>query len=201
MTSQQRAVRTRADLLAGAATEFARHGYVASSINHILDHTACTKGSMYFHFASKREMAEAVLDNAAALYAAIAERWSTAEGIDPLYAIRAMVDDAAQAFTEEVSLRAEARLSAEPEFSARRPFAAWDAAVSVLAGRAAESSWFREGFTAEKFVRVLAAPLAGHRLLAHIAPTGLAVSIQSSYRESLETVLAAATTPIIASTG
>ncbi|MDJ0362213.1 TetR/AcrR family transcriptional regulator [Rhodococcus sp. H29-C3] len=192
--SQQRAVRTRADLLAGAATEFARHGYVASSVNGILDNTACTKGSMYFHFASKREMAEAVLDYAAALYAAIAERWSTTDGIDSLVAIRAMVDDAAQAFTEEVSLRAEVRLSVEPEFSARRPLSVWNGAVLVLASRAAESGWLREGFTAEKFVRVLAAPLAGHRLLAHIVPAGVAVAIRSGYRESLETVLAAATT-------
>lgn len=36
-----------------------------------------------------------------------------------------MVDDAAQAFTDEVSLRAEARLSAGPELSASRPTAAW----------------------------------------------------------------------------
>lgn len=148
---------------------------------------------MYFHFASKREMAEAVLDTAAAVYTAIAERWTTEDGIDPLDAITGMVDDAAQAFTDDVSLRAEARLSVEPELSARKPSAAWDAAVLVLVGRAAESGCLRADFTAEKFLRVLAAPLAGHRLLAHIVHTGLAVSIRSRYRESLETVVAAAT--------
>lgn len=192
--TQQRAVKTRADLLAGAAKEFAHHGYAASSVDRILDNTACTKGAMYFHFASKREIAEAVLDNAAAVYAAIANRWTTAESMDPLDAIRGMVDDAAQTFAGEVSLRAEARLSVEPEFSARRPSAVWNGAVMVLASRAAESGRLREEFSAEKFVRVLAAPLAGHRLLAHIVPAGGAVSIRSGYQESLETVLAAATT-------
>ena len=64
--TQQRAVRTRANLLAGAATEFARYGYTSASIIRILDNTACSKGAMYFHFSSKHEMAEAVLDTAAA---------------------------------------------------------------------------------------------------------------------------------------
>ena len=63
----------------------------------------------------------------------------------------------------------------------------------VFASRAAESGWLGEGFTAEKFVRVLAAPLAGHRLLAHIVPADVAVSIRSGYTESLEAVLTAAT--------
>ena len=194
--TQQRAVRTRADLLTGAATEFARYGYAASSITRILDNTACSKGAMYFHFAS-----EAVLDTAADVYTSIAKRWTTTDGAHPLDAIRGLVDDAAQAFDDDVSLRAEARLSVEPDFSARRPSAAWDAAVFGLVRRAAESGSLREGFTAEKFVRVLAASLAGHRLLAHIVPTGLAVSIRSGYRESLETVLAAATNAKIAAVG
>ena len=66
--TQPRAVKTRENLLHGAATEFARHGYTAASIVRILDTTACSKGAMYFHFASKRDMAEAVLDTAAAAY-------------------------------------------------------------------------------------------------------------------------------------
>lgn len=199
--TQQRAVRTRANLLAGAATEFARYGYTSASIIRILDNTACSKGAMYFHFSSKHEMAEAVLDTAAASYKAIAERWAAAKGTDPLDAITGMVADAAQAFTDDVSLRAEARLSVEPEFSARRPFAAWDATILVLASKAAESGFLRECFNAEKFVRVLAAPLAGHRLLAHIVPAGVAGSIRSGYTESLETVLTAATTPNAAAKG
>lgn len=111
-----------------------------------------------------------------------------------------MVDDAAQAFTEELSLRAEARLSVEPEFSARRPSSVWDTAIFELASQAVESGSLRDGFTAKKFLRVLAAPLAGYRLLAHIVPSGVAVSIRSGYRESLETVTAAATAVSIAAT-
>lgn len=192
--TQERAVRTRADILEGAATEFAQYGYAGSSINRILENTASTKGAMYFHFPSKREMAAAVLDAAKATYTAIATRWSTAEGVHPLDAIAGMVDDAAQAFDDGVSLRAEARLSVEPDFHAHRASAAWEAAVLDLAGRAVESGALRAGFTAERFVRVLSAALAGYRLLAHIVPTGFRASISTGYRESLDTVLIAART-------
>ncbi|OAK54014.1 TetR/AcrR family transcriptional regulator [Rhodococcoides kyotonense] len=192
--TQERAIRTRADILDGAATEFAHYGYAGSSINRILDNTASTKGAMYFHFSSKREMAAAVLDTATTSYAAIAALWSTADGVDPLDAIAGMVDDAAQAYDHDVFLRAEARLSVEPDFHPHRASAAWEAAVLDLAARAVDSGSLRTGFTAERFVRVLAASLAGYRLLAHIVPTGFGSSISSGYRESLDTVLAAART-------
>lgn len=190
--TQDRAVRTRANIVRGAATEFAQYGYAGSSITRILDNTSSTKGAMYFHFSSKREIAAAVLDTATAAYTAIATRWSTADGVPPLDAIVGMVDDAAQAFDHDVSLRAEARLSVEPDLHAHRSSAAWEAAVLELARRAAESGSLRAGFTAEKFARVLAASLAGYRLLAHIVPTGFRASISSGYRECLDTVLAAA---------
>lgn len=190
--TQERAIRTRADILDGAATEFAHYGYAGSSINRILDNAASTKGAMYFHFSSKQELAAAVLDTATTTYTAIATRWSTADGMDPLDAIAGMVDDAAQAYDHDVSLRAEARLSVEPDFHPHRAPAAWEAAVLALAARAAESGAVRAEFTAERFVRVLAASLAGHRLLAHIVPTGFRASISSGYRESLDTVIAAA---------
>nr|WP_170949162.1 TetR family transcriptional regulator [Rhodococcus sp. 06-621-2] len=86
--TQQRAIDTRADLLAGAATEFARYGYAAASVNNILANTACTKGAMYFHFASKREMAEAVLETATKVYTRIGRHWVTAGDVRPLDAPR-----------------------------------------------------------------------------------------------------------------
>lgn len=192
--TQQRAVRTRAAVIAGAATEFAQHGYVGASVNRIIESTTVTKGAMYFHFPSKGSMAKAILDNAAAVYTAIANRWTAVDGVHPFDAIAGMVDDAARAFDEEVVLRAEARLTVETEFVPRQPLLALDAAVLDLAGKADESGCLREDFTAAKFVRVLSASLAGHRLLAHTAPTGIAASLESGYRESMDTVLAASRT-------
>lgn len=190
--TQQRAVRTRTLLLNGAATEFARHGYTASSVNRIVENTACTKGSMYFHFKSKQILAEAVLDAAAAVYTTIADRWITALDVRPLDAVAGMVADAAEAFIAEPELRAETRLSLEPYLAGRHPTKVWEAAVVELTERAAELGCVREGFTAEKFGHVLTASLAGQRFLVHIVPSEVAATIRSGYAESLATVLAAA---------
>ncbi|MBW4781922.1 TetR/AcrR family transcriptional regulator [Rhodococcus fascians] len=192
--TQQRAIKTRAAVLDGAGTEFAQHGYVGASVNRIIESTTVTKGAMYFHFQSKEAMAEAILDNAAAVYTAIANRWTAIDGVHPFDAIAGMVDDAAQAFSENIALRAEARLTVETEFFRHRPLSAWDAAVLDLAGKAGESGCLRQDFTATKFMGVLSASLAGHRLLAHTAPTGTAASLEAGYREAVDTVLAASRT-------
>lgn len=189
---QQRAIKTRDDLLAGAAVEFARYGYTAASVNNILNHTACTKGAMYFHFESKREMAEAVLDTATEIYSRIGQRWVTDGEVRPLDAIAGMVDDAAQAFINEVTLQAEARLSLEPEFLDRQPWSTWEQSAFELAKRAAESGGLCDAFTPEKFVRALSTSLAGHRLPAHIVPAGVADAVRTGYTESFEIVFAAA---------
>ncbi|MDJ0363361.1 TetR/AcrR family transcriptional regulator [Rhodococcus sp. H29-C3] len=191
--TQERALKTRASLLAVAATEFAVHSYAAASISKILDDSACTKGAMYFHFTSKQQLAGAVCDVAAEVYSAIAVRWCPATGMDPLDAITGLVDDAAQAFVAEVAVRAETRLGFEPEFRDRNPLRAWEAAALDLAKRAVESSLLREGFTAEKFVRVLSVSLVGNRLLA--LSSGLPATIRRDYTESLDMVLAAAGKP------
>jgi AcrR family transcriptional regulator len=192
--TQQRAIKTRAAVLDGAATEFAQHGYVGASVNRIIESTTVTKGAMYFHFQSKEVMAEAILDNAATVYTSIANRWTAADGVHPFDAIAGMVDDAAQAFSEDIALRAEARLTVETEFIRHRPLSAWDAAVLDFAGRADESGCLREDFTAARFVRVLSASLAGYRLLAHTVPIGTAASLETGYREAVDTVLAASRT-------
>lgn len=51
-----------AAIVRSAATEFARRGFAAASINAILEQSNATKGAMYFHFASKEDLARAVLD-------------------------------------------------------------------------------------------------------------------------------------------
>jgi hypothetical protein len=42
---------------------------------------------MYFHFASKRDMADAILDTATAVYTQIGQHWVTAEDVRPLDAL------------------------------------------------------------------------------------------------------------------
>jgi AcrR family transcriptional regulator len=58
---QVRAVRTRQAILVAAAEVFDEVGYEAATISEILKRSGVTKGALYFHFASKDELAQAVL--------------------------------------------------------------------------------------------------------------------------------------------
>ncbi|GGZ96551.1 gamma-butyrolactone-binding protein [Streptomyces subrutilus] len=59
---QERAVRTRRVILEAAAAVFDERGYDAATIADILSRAGVTKGALYFHFASKQELAQGVLD-------------------------------------------------------------------------------------------------------------------------------------------
>ncbi|WP_326618799.1 TetR/AcrR family transcriptional regulator [Streptomyces decoyicus] len=61
MALQERAIRTKRAILVAAAAVFAEVGYEAATISEILQRADAAKGSLYFHFASKVELAQAVL--------------------------------------------------------------------------------------------------------------------------------------------
>lgn len=58
--SQDRAERTRTQIIETAAAAFAEHGYDAVSLNTLVRTSGVSKGAFYFHFASKQELALAV---------------------------------------------------------------------------------------------------------------------------------------------
>jgi AcrR family transcriptional regulator len=58
---QERALRTRRAVLVAAAEVFDETGYEAATISQILERAGVTKGALYFHFASKEELARGVL--------------------------------------------------------------------------------------------------------------------------------------------
>ncbi|GHE89977.1 gamma-butyrolactone-binding protein [Streptomyces longispororuber] len=62
MARQERAIRTRKAILAAAAEVFDDVGYEAATISEILKRSGLTKGALYFHFASKEELAQGVLN-------------------------------------------------------------------------------------------------------------------------------------------
>ncbi|MYT27767.1 ScbR family autoregulator-binding transcription factor [Streptomyces sp. MspMP-M5] len=61
MARQDRAIRTRRVILEVAASVFDEQGFDRATIAEILARAGVTKGALYFHFASKEELALAVL--------------------------------------------------------------------------------------------------------------------------------------------
>ncbi|MEU9046345.1 MULTISPECIES: TetR/AcrR family transcriptional regulator [unclassified Kitasatospora] len=61
---QQRSERTRGRLVEAGAGLFDRHGYAGATLGEIAAAAGVTKGALYFHFASKEELARAVFEQA-----------------------------------------------------------------------------------------------------------------------------------------
>lgn len=54
--------RTRQRILHAAAQAFRQHGYTSSSLRDIAENAGMQAGSLYYHFDSKEDLAEAVMD-------------------------------------------------------------------------------------------------------------------------------------------
>lgn len=65
VVKQERAERTRETIIRAAATIFERDGFAAAPLSGITRRATVTKGALYFHFSSKRELAHAVISEAA----------------------------------------------------------------------------------------------------------------------------------------
>lgn len=65
MIKQERAERTREAIIRAAAAVFERDGFTAAPLGEITRLATVTKGALYFHFASKRDLALAVVNEAA----------------------------------------------------------------------------------------------------------------------------------------
>ncbi|MFB7515244.1 ScbR family autoregulator-binding transcription factor [Streptomyces sp. NPDC056144] len=61
MARQERAEVTRSAILEGAARAFEKSGFAGTSLSDIVSEAGVTKGALYFHFASKEELAQAVI--------------------------------------------------------------------------------------------------------------------------------------------
>lgn len=84
----ERGEETRTRILTAARTLFAEQGYQGTSIADVLAATELTKGGFYFHFASKAELAFAVMTEAKDLVnAQIAAQATGENALDDLFAI------------------------------------------------------------------------------------------------------------------
>ncbi len=54
---------TRGQLIEAAFGEMHENGYTAASMDSIVERSGVTKGALYHHFASKKELAQAVIDS------------------------------------------------------------------------------------------------------------------------------------------
>ncbi|RSS52336.1 ScbR family autoregulator-binding transcription factor, partial [Streptomyces sp. WAC06614] len=138
---QERSERTRRRLVIAGAEMFHRNGYAHATLGDIAGAAGVTKGALYFHFASKDELAEAVQQRGCALLHASVRALREA-GASPLQALIDTTHWLARTLHEDPAVPASFRIT--KECAGQRPpvtdfYAAWLSAVGTLLRQARDA--------------------------------------------------------------
>jgi AcrR family transcriptional regulator len=109
---QERARRTREQVLDAAAAEFAARGFAQTRLDAVVARTGMSKGALYGHFRSKEELARALLTHADLAWTALlANAEQTRQ--PPLAALERLTVGLAEQLRSDIRIRAALRLAAE----------------------------------------------------------------------------------------
>lgn len=160
---QARAAATREAVLAAAARVFERHGFAGASISEILDEAGVTKGALYFHFASKEDLARAIVNEQA--------NWRDANaapsGQQPVQAMIDMSSDFVAALQRDPLFRASIRLTLERNTFASTddsPYRGWLSTVEGMLRQARDCGDLVDGVDPGAAAYLLTAAMTGIQL-------------------------------------
>ncbi|WP_348787352.1 TetR/AcrR family transcriptional regulator [Leifsonia sp. NPDC080035] len=122
----RQALETRETILDAAATEFARYGFSGARLDRIIAATGFTKGAVYFHFESKKAMADAVLSGRFDAWPALVEDVRD-QGGRGLSGMRLLAWRVTRTMATNIRTRAAMRLSQELRLVPQgiNPYDAW----------------------------------------------------------------------------
>ncbi|MDH6676197.1 AcrR family transcriptional regulator [Rhodococcus sp. LBL1] len=168
MVRQERAEVTRDSVLRGGADVFARLGYAQSSLSEIISESKVTKGALYFHFASKEELARAVVDAGCDRLAAAVGPWleRRTPALEALIGMSGVVADVA---SSDVVVRSMLRLVTEIgdyRGSGNPLFEDWLLVFRRLAQRASAEGDLRDQIEADDVGRLLLELVGGVHVVA-----------------------------------
>ena len=175
MATQKRAEITRRALLHAAAEVFTRHGYADTKLSEILTQALATKGALYFHYASKEELARAVIEEGTRRFTAVCTPYlnSPTPAFEAMIGISFVTVDAA---LNDAVMGATFRLITEMgdyRSSETDTFATWTSTYQLLARRAIDEGDLRENTDPDVVGQLLVELFAGARLLATDNPVAL----------------------------
>ncbi|MFI1304775.1 ScbR family autoregulator-binding transcription factor [Streptomyces sioyaensis] len=160
---QERAVRTREQVLSAAATAFAKRGFPAVTILDVAELTGMTKGAVYFHYANKEALAIAVAEEFYQRLPLIFEDVRKA-GLPPVKAVAELLHRTAVAFRDDTIIQAGARLQIESSLidaTLPRPFDGYTDSITELLHEAKEAGELPASCKPEVLGRVLGAAFFG----------------------------------------
>jgi len=162
-------------LLHAAAEVFTRHGYADTKLSEILTQALTTKGALYFHYASKEELARAVIEEGTRRFTAVCTPYldSPTPAFEAMIGISFVTVDAA---LNDPVMGATFRLITEMgdyRSSVTDTFATWISTYQLLAHRAIDEGDLREDTDPDAVGQLLVELFAGARLLATDNPVAL----------------------------
>ncbi|MFC9835490.1 ScbR family autoregulator-binding transcription factor [Rhodococcus sp. NPDC127530] len=165
---QKRAIATRQTVLTAAAKVFNRVGYTEAALHEIIAVAGVTKGSLYFHFSSKEQLARAVIDEGCERLNAVCSLQfdSRTPALETLIGISYVMVDTAN--NDDLISAAFRLLNEIGDFRGTGPavFDQWSSTFRALAARAVEEGDFREGTDPDEAGRLLLEMALGTRLVA-----------------------------------
>lgn len=164
---QARAESTRVALITAAARRFATAGYEGTSLREILQDAGLTKGALYFHFADKQALADAVIAETIAIWRRNAEAVQVLE-LDPLSSIVVSFDRVAELMLTDPVADGGMRLLNDPMLSSRaatQHYGWAEDATRELLLAARTCGLLRPGVDVGLFATTIVTLVAGHNIL------------------------------------
>ncbi|MFI5529111.1 ScbR family autoregulator-binding transcription factor [Kitasatospora sp. NPDC051853] len=168
MPRQERAERTRRQLIVAAATSFDRTGFAMTGLNDVTRPTGISKGALYFHFGSKEQLAEAVMAESRTGLREAIRAARTSSGC-PLQYLIDLSHGLAERLERDVVFRAGLRLTddgALDEELRPDPHPTWSRLIERLLSRSGVGRGLRPEVRIEEITALLAAATAGVEVLA-----------------------------------
>lgn len=167
---QQRAQETRLAVIEGAARVFAGIGYAKASLADIIAHAEVTKGALYFHFTSKRDLALAVIEeqHSKVLAAGAGILGTSTPALDKIIELCRMFG---RQLLDEPIVRAGIRLTFEAsafQADVSGPYEDWIGTVEGLLEQAKAEGGVRADLDAAAFGRYLVASFTGVQLVSDV---------------------------------
>ncbi|MET9502582.1 ScbR family autoregulator-binding transcription factor [Streptomyces sp. NPDC006259] len=162
MAKQERAIRTRRAIVEAAGAVFDEHGYTSTTIAMVLERAQVTKGALYFHFASKEALAQAVLNEQVPFGSVPPQPCKLQEIVDMTFVVaRRLLDNAL--------LRGSVRLAVDQETPSGvdhgEPFRQWAQALTELLELARERGELLPTIKPAETVELLVGAFTGVQLM------------------------------------
>ncbi|MDI9916028.1 ScbR family autoregulator-binding transcription factor [Rhodococcus sp. IEGM 1379] len=166
---QERAKISRQQILRGAADRFEITGYGSTSMNDIVSASRMTKGAVYFHFSSKDDLAQAIIEEqhriSLASFTDVA-----ATGAPALEQVIMVCNEIARQLTSDPVVRAGIRLTLELNATDRQldPYLSWIRELQRLSEIAQRQGDIRAEITPEAMGRVITSTFMGVQLISNV---------------------------------